>query len=74
MLVILGGVLDLYSRRLIDWGMGSSMETALQLATLHMTLRKRLLGATLLNHSDRSCRMPVQPIVPPWPATVASPP
>ena len=74
MLVILGGVLDLYSRRLIGWGMGSSMETALQLAALHMALRKRLPGASLLNHSDSSCRMPVQPIVPPWPATVASPP
>ena len=46
MLVILGGVLDLYSRRLIGWGMGSSMETALQLAALHMALRKRLPGAS----------------------------
>lgn len=51
----LAGVLDLYSRRLIGWAMGSSLETALPLAALHMALRRRRPGAGLLHHSDRGC-------------------
>lgn len=52
----LAGVLDLYSRRLIGWAMGSSLKTALPLAALHMALRKRRPGAGLLHHSDRGCQ------------------
>jgi len=52
----LAGVLDLYSRRLIGWAMGSSLETALPLAALHMALRRRRPGAGLLHHSDRGCQ------------------
>lgn len=50
------GVLDLYSRRLIGWAMGSSLATALPLAALHMALRRRQPGAGLLHHSDRGCQ------------------
>jgi putative transposase len=50
------GVLDLYSRRLIGWAMGSSLETALPLAALHMALRQRRPGPGLLHHSDRGCQ------------------
>ena len=49
----LAGVLDLYSRRLIGWAMGSSLETALPLAALHMALRQRRPEPGLLHHSDR---------------------
>lgn len=52
----LAGVLDLYSRRLIGWAMGSSLVTALPLAALHMALRRRRPGAGLLHHSDRGCQ------------------
>jgi len=52
----LAGVLDLYSRRLVGWAMGSSLETALPLAALHMALRRRRPGAGLLHHSDRGCQ------------------
>jgi putative transposase len=52
----LAGVLDLYSRRLIGWAMGSSLETALPLAALHMALRRRRPDAGLLHHSDRGCQ------------------
>lgn len=52
----LAGVLDLYSRRLIGWAMGSSLETALPLAALHMALRRRRPSAGLLHHSDRGCQ------------------
>lgn len=52
----LAGVLDLYSRRLIGWAMGSSLETALPLAALHMALRQRRPGPGLLHHSDRGCQ------------------
>ena len=52
----LAGVLDLYSRRLIGWAMGSSLATALPLAALHMALRRRRPAAGLLHHSDRGCQ------------------
>lgn len=52
----LAGVLDLYSRRLIGWAMGSSMETALPLAALHMAIRQRQPAAGLIHHSDRGCQ------------------
>jgi len=52
----LAGVLDLYSRRLIGWAMGSGLETALPLAALHMALRQRQPAAGLLHHSDRGCQ------------------
>lgn len=52
----LAGVLDLYSRRLIGWAMGSSLETALPLAALHMALRQRRPATGVLHHSDRGCQ------------------
>lgn len=52
----LAGVLDLYSRRLIGWAMGSSLATSLPLAALHMALRRRRPDAGLLHHSDRGCQ------------------
>jgi putative transposase len=47
------GVLDLFSRRLIGWAMGSSLETALPLAALLMAIRQRNPRPGLLHHSDR---------------------
>jgi transposase InsO family protein len=47
------GVLDLFSRRLIGWAMGSSLETALPLAALLMAVRQRKPPPGLLHHSDR---------------------
>lgn len=52
----LAGVLALYSRRLIGWAMGLSLETALPLAALQMALRRRRPGAGPLHHSDRGCQ------------------
>lgn len=49
----LAGVLDLFSRRLVGWAMGSSLATALPLAALLMALRQRQPGAGLIHHSDR---------------------
>jgi putative transposase len=49
----LAGVLDLFSRRLIGWAMGSSLATALPLAALLMALRQRQPEPGLLHHSDR---------------------
>ena len=52
----LAGVLDLYSRRLIGWAMGSGLETALPLAALLMALRHRRPPAGVVHHSDRGCQ------------------
>ena len=47
------GVLDLYSRRLVGWAFGQSLETNLPLSALHMALVQRSAPAGLLHHSDR---------------------
>jgi transposase InsO family protein len=47
------GVLDLCTRRLIGWAMGSSLDTALPLAALLMAIRRRKPASGLLHHSDR---------------------
>jgi len=52
----LAGVLDLFSRRLIGWAMGSGLATALPLAALHMALHQRRPAAGVLHHSDRGCQ------------------
>lgn len=52
----LAGVLDLYSRWLIGWAMGSGLETALPLAALLMALRHRRPPAGVVHHSDRGCQ------------------
>jgi len=52
----LAGVLDLYSRRLVGWSMGSSMETSLPLAALTMAVRQRRPVGQVLHHSDRGCQ------------------
>jgi putative transposase len=49
----LAGVLDLFSRRLVGWAMGSSLDTALPLAALLMALRQRQPRPGLIHHSDR---------------------
>jgi len=52
----LAGVLDLSSRRLIGWAMGSGLETALPLAALLMALRHRRPPAGVAHHSDHGCQ------------------
>jgi transposase InsO family protein len=47
------GVLDLWSRRLIGWAMGDSLDTSLPSAALAMALRQRRPKHALLHHSDR---------------------
>ena len=49
-------MLDLYSRRLIDWAMGPSLDTSLPLAALHMALQQRRPAPCVLHHSDRGCQ------------------
>jgi putative transposase len=49
----LAGVLDLFTRRLIGWAMGSSLVTALPLAALLMAIRQRQPAPGLIHHSDR---------------------
>lgn len=52
----LGVILDLYSRKVVGWSFGTTLETDLALSALQMarTGRKPPLG--LLHHSDRGCQ------------------
>ena len=47
------GVLDRYSRYLVGWAMGSTLDTAVPLAALRMALRRRKPARGLIHHSDR---------------------
>jgi transposase InsO family protein len=49
----LAGVMDLYSRKLIGWSMGSALDTSLVLASWQMALLRRPVPGQLLFHSDR---------------------
>lgn len=51
--VYLAVVLDLYSRRVIGWSLGDSMETALVIRALTMAVNLRSPPTGLLHHSDR---------------------
>lgn len=46
-------VLDLYSRRVVDWAMGSSMATELVLDALMMAVWRRRPKAPVMIHSDQ---------------------
>lgn len=49
----LAAVMDLYSRRIVGWAMGDTLERWLPLAALHMALETRQPSPGLLHHSDR---------------------
>jgi putative transposase len=49
-------VLDLYSRRVVGWSMGSSMQTDLVVRALQSALWKRRPGRGVMFHSDRGCQ------------------
>ncbi len=49
-------ILDRFSRRVVGWAFGSSLDTSLPLAALHMALRHRRPRSGLVHHSDRGCQ------------------
>lgn len=51
--VYLAVVLDAFSRRVIGWALGRTLETGLAVAALRMALVERRPGAGLVHHSDR---------------------
>jgi len=51
--VYLAVVLDAYSRRVIGWALGRTLEAELALSALRMALRLRQPAAGLIHHSDR---------------------
>ena len=51
-------VLDLYSRRLVGWSMGSRIDTELVLNALLLALWRRQPKDTVLVHSDLGCHSP----------------
>ena len=46
-------VIDLFSRKVVGWALGDSMETELVLSALHMAVESRQPGPSLVHHSDR---------------------
>lgn len=49
-------ILDRFSRRVVGWAFGSSLDTALPLAALRMALQHRQPRTGLVHHSDRGCQ------------------
>lgn len=51
--VYLAVILDAFSRRVIGWALGRTLEGALTVTTLRMALSCRQIGSGLVHHSDR---------------------
>jgi len=51
--VFLAVIMDAYSRRVIGWELGSTMEDTLTLTALRMALSRRVIQPGLVHHSDR---------------------
>lgn len=49
-------ILDRFSRRVVGWAFGATLDTALPLAALNMALRHRRPRHGLIHHSDRGCQ------------------
>ncbi len=49
-------ILDRFSRRVVGWAFGATLDTALPLAALNMALEHRRPGHGLVHHSDRGCQ------------------
>ena len=49
----LAAIMDLYSRRIVGWGMSERIDTALVLMAWHMAQDHRQAPAELIFHSDR---------------------
>jgi putative transposase len=55
--VYLAAILDLYSRKVVGWSLGESLDTSLALAAFDMALEQRQPDeGALLHHSDRGCQ------------------
>lgn len=54
--LFLAVVLDLFSRRIVGWSMGDSLETDLVNDAMRMALQGRAPSAGLIFHSDRGCQ------------------
>ena len=54
--VYLAVVLDAFSRRVIGWALGRTLEAELAIAALRLALQERQPGAGLIHHSDRGVR------------------
>lgn len=52
----LATVMDLFSRRIVGWAIGSSMEASLVIDAMAMALRDRRPSRGLIFHSDRGCQ------------------
>ncbi|GGJ60128.1 IS3 family transposase [Deinococcus roseus] len=52
----LGVILDLYSRKVVGWSFGTTLETDLALSALQMAQTTRKPAPGLLHHSDRGCQ------------------
>lgn len=52
----LATVMDLYSRRIVGWGVGETLETPLVLGALQMAVGRRQPPAGVIHHSDRGCQ------------------
>lgn len=49
-------LIDLYSRKVVGWSMGPSLERQLCLDALDMAIRERDPGPGLIHHTDRGCQ------------------
>ena len=51
-------VIDLYSRKIVGWSLGSKKSTQLTMSSLRMAIRNRKPQERLLFHTDRGSEYP----------------
>jgi transposase InsO family protein len=54
--IYLAAVMDLYSRKIVGWSLGYTLQTSLVKEALEQALAMRRPAAGLLHHSDRGCQ------------------
>jgi transposase InsO family protein len=54
--VYLAVILDAFSRKVIGWALGRTLEAELALDALKMAIRRRCVEPGLVHHSDRGCQ------------------
>jgi transposase InsO family protein len=55
--VYLAVILDAFSRRVIGWALGRTLEAELAVAALQMAIGRGRVAPGLVHHSDRGCNM-----------------
>jgi transposase InsO family protein len=70
--LFLAAIVDIFSRRVVDWAVAEHLRTEFDLEALGIGLVLRGPDQGLVRHSDRGCQFASEAIVPSWPPGASS--